>query len=235
MRKLVVITGGTKGIGLALVHKFAERGFDIVTCSRNEADLNLLKNFVNDKYKDITIDIFKADLSTRTQARDFGSFINAQGRSVGVLVNNAGQFIPGEMHNEEEGVFEQMMATNLYSAYYLTRELVHHMKSDRSGHIFNICSVASLIAYPNGGSYGVSKAALLALTKSLRQELRVFGIRVTAVMPGATFTASWDGVDLPQDRFMPPTDIAEMIFSAYSLSDRSVVEDIVIRPQMGDI
>ena len=109
------------------------------------------------------------------------------------------------------------------------------MKTKKHGHIFNLCSIASIKAYPNGGSYAISKFALLGFSKCLREELKPLGIRVTAVMPGATYTSSWDGVDLPEKRFIPVEDIAETIFSAYKLSGRSVVEEILIRPQLGDI
>jgi short-subunit dehydrogenase len=98
-----------------------------------------------------------------------------------------------------------------------------------------MCSIASIKAYPNGGSYAISKFALLGFSKVLREELKEFNVRVTAVLPGATRTASWDGVDLPEDRFMRAEDVAETVFSAYSLSERSVVEEIIIRPQLGDI
>jgi hypothetical protein len=98
-----------------------------------------------------------------------------------------------------------------------------------------MCSIASTKAYANGGSYAVTKFALLGLSKCLREELKEFGIRVTAVMPGATKTQSWDGVKLPDERFMKTEDVADMIFASYSISARSVVEEIIIRPQLGDI
>ncbi|MBL7876963.1 MAG: SDR family NAD(P)-dependent oxidoreductase, partial [Cyclobacteriaceae bacterium] len=104
-----------------------------------------------------------------------------------------------------------------------------------SGHIFNICSIASIKAYPNGGSYAISKFALLGFSKVLREELKEHGIRVTAVLPGATKTASWAGSTLPDSRFIKPEDVAETIFSAYSLSPNAVVEELLIRPQLGDI
>jgi short-subunit dehydrogenase len=109
------------------------------------------------------------------------------------------------------------------------------MKTIHKGHVFNMCSIASIKAYPNGGSYAISKFALLGFSKVLREELKEYGVRVTAVLPGATRTASWDGIDLPEDRFMRAEDVAETVFSAYSISERSVVEEIIIRPQLGDI
>jgi short-subunit dehydrogenase len=234
MNKLAVVTGGTKGIGKAIIEKFAAEGFDILTCSRNESELQNLKNEIGKKYPTCNLNFQKADLSKREHADSFISFVKKSGQ-VEVLVNNTGYFIPGEVLTEEDGSLESMINTNLYSAYHLTRGLVPRMKERNMGHIFNICSIASIIAYPNGGSYTISKFALYGMTKVLREELKKFDIRVTAVLPGATLTASWDGVDLPEERFIKASDIAESIWSAYTLSKNSVVEEIIIRPQLGDI
>jgi hypothetical protein len=76
---------------------------------------------------------------------------------------------------------------------------------------------------------------LLGFSKVLREELKEYGIRVTAVMPGATRTASWDGTEMPDERFMKAEDVAETVYAAYTLSKRSVVEEIIIRPQLGDL
>ena len=234
MSKLAVITGGTKGIGRAVVEKFAAGGFDIITCSRKQADLEVLRKTLPAKYS-IGVEVFAADLSVQSQAQRFTSFVLQQNRPVDVLVNNSGVFIPGQVTEELDGALQSLVEANLYSAYHTTRGLVAGMKKERSGHIFNMCSIASIKAYPNGGSYSISKFALLGFTKVLREELKEFGIRVTAVLPGATRTSSWDAVKLPEERFIKPEDIADAIFDAHALSPRSVVEEIVIRPQLGDI
>ncbi|MBT1712581.1 SDR family oxidoreductase, partial [Fulvivirgaceae bacterium PWU5] len=91
--------------------------------------------------------------------------------------NNTGFFVPGEIASEPDGTLESMINANLYSAYYTTRGLVQIMKERRSGHIFNICSIASIKAYSNGGSYAISKFALLGLSKCLREELKQDNIR----------------------------------------------------------
>ena len=152
-----------------------------------------------------------------------------------ILVNNAGVFLPGEIVNEEDGALEKMIDTNLYSAYHLTRALLPEMINYGGGHIFNMCSIASFMAYPNGGSYSISKFALLGFSKVLREELKGKGIKVTSVMPGATWSASWEGVDLPESRLMQPTDIAKVIWNALEMSPSTVIEDIVLRPQLGDL
>lgn len=230
--RLVVITGGTKGIGRALVECFAREGWAVATCARNEADLNQLKSTAASGQSIFTK---VADLSKRKDLDDFITFIEETGMSVEVLINNTGVFIPGMVTDEEEGVLEQMIQTNLYSAYYVTRGIVPQMIRARRGHIFNMCSVASLKAYPNGGSYSISKFALYGFSQALREELKEHNVRVTSVLPGAVKTPSWDGVDLPDDRFMKPEDIAETILAAYQLSDRTLIEDVVLRPQLGDI
>jgi short-subunit dehydrogenase len=234
MKKLVVVTGGTKGIGRAILEKFAQEGFDLVTCSRKQNELDELARELKDKYS-IQVFILVADLSVRTQVTRFTDYVNGLGRAVDVLINNAGYFIPGNITEEKEGILESLINANLYSAYYTTRGLIEEMKANKSGHIFNMCSIASIKAYPHGGSYTIAKFALLGLSKVLREELKESGIRVTSIMPGATLTASWEGVDLPEERFMKAEDVAEAVYAAYSLSGRSVVEEMVIRPQLGDI
>lgn len=231
---LLVVTGGTKGIGKAIVRRFAEEGFAIATCSRSESDLDALKNEIVDDFG-VNIHTIKADLSRKDNCVDFVEFIRLIGKPIEVLVNNSGRFIPGLVHEEQEGNLEEMINTNLYSAYHVSRGLIPLMKSEKKGTIMNICSVASLQAYPNGGSYSISKFAMLGFSKALREELKEFGIRVTSIMPGAVLTSSWEGVDLPEDRFIKDIDLAETIYTTHKLSERTVIEDIVIRPQLGDI
>jgi short-subunit dehydrogenase len=235
MNKLIVVTGGTKGIGKAIIEKFCAEGFDAATCSRHQEDLDSLKASIEKKHVKSNVFTFQADLSDKVQVKSFCEFLIMLERPVDVLVNNAGYFIPGEIVTEKEGTLEKMINANLYSAYYTTRGLASIMKEKKRGHIFNMCSIASFMAYPNGGSYAISKFALLGFSKCLREELKEYGIRVTAVMPGATRTASWEGVDIPEERFMKAADVAETLYAAHSLSDRSVVEEIIIRPQLGDL
>jgi short-subunit dehydrogenase len=128
-----------------------------------------------------------------------------------------------------------MIAVNLYSAYHLTRLLLPAMMEKKSGHIFNMCSIASLQSYANGGAYSISKFALLGFSKNLREEMKPFGIKVTAVLPGAAYTDSWAASGIDPKRFMEAADIANMIYAAASLSPQACVEDIIIRPQLGDI
>jgi short-subunit dehydrogenase len=234
MAGLVVVTGGTKGIGRAIVEKFAARGYDICTCARKQDELEQTASQVTRQFK-VDVHYHVADLSDMTGIRSFIGFMGGIGKPVAVLVNNAGLFVDGQITSEAEGTLESLMSVNLYSAYHITRAVVAGMKARKSGHIFNMCSIASFMAYPNGGSYTITKFALLGFSKVLREEMKDHGVRVTSVMPGATMTSSWRGTDLPDTRFMKAEDIADAVFGAWSLSPQSVVEEIIIRPQLGDI
>lgn len=234
MNPLAVITSGTKGIGRATVEKFYNEGFDIVTCSRSKEDLQALKKELETSGKG-EVFIQTADMSNKKEVMAFADFVRQLNRPIDVLLNNTGIFLPGAIHEEEEGNLEKMIETNLYSAYHLTRALIGEMKARKSGHIFTTGSIAGITAYDNGGSYSISKFALLGFTKCLREEMKPHGIRVTSILPGATYTASWEGVDIPQERFMKAGDIADAIYACHTLSPQTVVEEIVLRPQLGDI
>lgn len=230
-----IITGATKGIGKALVLKFASEGHSLAVCARNQNDLESLKLELSLSYPGIKIFTHATDISKKQDVEAFAkAAINAFGH-IDVLINNGGVFLPGATADEPEGTLEKMIDTNLYSAYNLTREILPYMKASEKAHIFNMCSIASTTAYPNGGSYSISKFALLGYTKVLRQELKDQGIKVTAIMPGATWSDSWAGVDLPFERLMEAKDIADSVWSAYNLGKSAVVEEIVIRPQLGDL
>lgn len=234
MAKSILVTGGTKGIGKEIIHKFAQNGFDIFTCSRHREDLEALAQEIKRDFPGVNIFTQQADLSQKKEVLALAEAVKKQ-FVPDVLINNTGIFLPGAIHDEPEGNFETMMHTNLFSAYYLTRAFTLEMIARKSGHIFSMGSIAGLTAYANGGSYAISKWAMLGMTKCLRQELMPYHIKVTSVLPGATFTASWEGVDIPEERFMKATDVAESVWTAYNLSPQSVVEEIVIRPQLGDL
>lgn len=231
----IVVSGATKGIGRAIADEFASLGFHVAACARNQSDLADMQAHYAAVFPNCKLLAFAADLRHKDQALAFAAEVLRQGGRPDVLVNNAGAFLPGAIHDEPDGRLEEMIGVNLYSAYHLTRALLPSMMEARQGHIFNICSIASLNAYPNGGSYSISKFALLGFSKNLREELKDKGVKVTSIMPGATWSASWAGADFPEDRLMQGADIANAVWSAWSMSPAAVVEDIVIRPQLGDL
>jgi short-subunit dehydrogenase len=231
---IVIITGASKGIGKAIAENFAAAGHTLLLCSRSEKQLYDAVADLQTKYPQCTVKAKPADMGNKEQAREFGVWSLGFGVP-DIVVNNAGQFLPGSVFNEEEGVLEKMIEVNLYSAYHLTRSLLPAMMQAKKGHIFNICSIASLHAYDNGGSYSISKFALLGFSKNLREEMKPHGIKVTAVCPGATMTASWDGANIDPKRIMEAEDVAKMIYAASQLSPMADVEDIIMRPQLGDL
>src|SRR5471030_3032666 len=156
----VIITGASKGIGKAIAEQFAVAGNTLILCSRNAKELYDTVAMLQTKYPQCIVKAKPVDMSVKEEVKKFGDWSLESGVP-GVVVNNAGQFLPGSIYNEAEGTLEQMIEVNLYSAYNLTRTVLPAMMAAKSGHIFNICSIASLYAYPNGGSYGISKFALL--------------------------------------------------------------------------
>ena len=231
----VVITGASKGIGQAIANQFAAAGANLFLCARNEVTLYNSVAELQAKYPQSNINAQAGDMSKKDEVQKFAKWVLARTVQIDVLVNNAGQFLPGNIYNEEEGMLEQMMNTNLYSAYHLTRALMPVMLNTKKGHIFNICSIAGMAAYPNGGSYSITKFALMGFSKNLRAELKPHQIKVTTVFPGAVMTDSWGDFDNSSKRIMEADDIAKMIQAATTLSSQAVVEDIILRPQLGDL
>jgi short-subunit dehydrogenase len=230
----VVITGASQGIGFAIAEIFANAGYTLCLCSKTKENIAAAGNSLAVKYPHATIHFTHADLSKKEQCTQFANWCLEKGAPT-ILINNAGFFSPGNIQDESDDALEQQMAVNLYSAYHTTRALLPAMLKMGKGHVFNICSIASLNAYAEGGSYSISKFALLGFSKNLRLELKDTGIKVTAVCPGATYTNSWAGSGVDPKRIMESEDIAKMIFAAAHLSPQAVVEDIVMRPQLGDL
>jgi short-subunit dehydrogenase len=230
-----VITGASKGIGKAIAVKLAGEGFNVAICARNSAALEETAAFIQQQRPQAQVLALPVDMGDKQQVFDFAERINAAFPTVDILVNNAGIFVPGALHQEPDGLLESMMATNVYSAYHLTRQLLPPMIARRKGHIFNLCSTASYKAYPNGGAYSITKFALLGFSKNLREELKPHNVKVTSISPGPTLTASWEGFEAPPDRMMQPEDIANIIWACYTLAAQTVVEEILLRPVLGDI
>jgi len=230
----VIITGASKGIGKAIAEIFAARGHDLLLCSRGEVALYKTVEDLMTRFPGPVIKAKPFDLSKKEEAIAFGNWCLSFGVP-DVLVNNAGLFEPGSVHNEPDGLLESQMAINVYAAYHLTRTVLPKMMAQKTGHIFNMCSIASLHAYDNGGAYSISKFAMYGFSKNLREEMKPHGIKVTAVHPGAVMTDSWGDFDNSKKRIMEASDIAQMVYAAARLSPQACVEDIVIRPQLGDL
>jgi short-subunit dehydrogenase len=230
-----VITGASRGIGKATARMFALHGYNLYLTSRNEKNLLQTIEDLKRDFPTVSVDGKAFNLGNKQEAQLFGEWVNTEVDTIDVLVNNAGNFIQGNVSNEPDGALEEMIQVNLYSAYHLTRNLLPKMMQLKSGHIFTLCSIASLAAYPNGGSYSISKFALLGFTKNLRRELQPHGIKVTAIISGAAYTDSWKASGVSPQRLMEADDVAKVIYQATLLSPQAVVEEITIRPQLGDL
>jgi short-subunit dehydrogenase len=231
----VLISGCTKGIGLAIAEIFAANGFNVAGCARNTQQLSELFVRFSTQYPKQQFLFETCDAANTQELKAFAADALEDFGSIEVLINNAGTFEPGSILEEPEGQFEKLMLVNLTSAYHLTRAIVPSMVQHKKGHVINICSVASIKAYPNGGSYSISKFGLYGLNQTLREEVKEHKVRVTAILPGATFTQSWEGAGLPEERFMSTQDLAKIVWNCYELSDRTNVEQIIVRPILGDI
>lgn len=235
INRVALITGASKGIGKSIALELANKGFNLVLCSRSSGNLQEVQLLIQSKYPELKIDTHAADLSTDSGCNSLVEFYRNLYQDLTVLVNNAGLFLPGTLMEEESSQMRLQMDLNFFSAYSVTKGLWELLKRTPRAHVFNMCSIASITAYAAGGGYSVSKFALLGFSKSLRLEGMPHQIAVSAVLPGATLTDSWAGVDLPESRFMRPEDVACVISNAFDINERTVMEEIVIRPVLGDI
>lgn len=231
---LFVITGASHGIGRAVASAFAgEPGARLALISRNESLLEETRAVCRDRGAEA--EYFVCDVTEEVAVRETADAVRDRWGAADVLVNNAGLFEPGPFRDTSLEVFRQQVEVNLTSAFTVTSAFLEDLLGRRRGHVFFMCSVASIKGYAGGAAYCAAKHGLLGLSRVLREETKEQGLRVTAVIPGATFTKSWEGAGLPEERFMPVDDVAAAVLAAYRMSGRSVVEEILLRPQLGDV
>jgi len=233
-KPLVVVSGASQGIGAGIAKEFASRReAKLALVARNRTKLNQVARSCQGKGG--TVKVFPADLTISEEVAAVGLNIQEQFGVPDIVVNNAGAFTPGSILETDSESFRYQVDVNLTSAFDLTKAFLGPMMERGSGHIFYMASVASIRAYAGGAAYCAAKHGLLGLARVVREETKESGIRVTTLLPGATLTPSWEGVDEPKERFMSVADLAKTIVDIYELSDRTVVEEIVLRPQLGDL
>ena len=225
----VVITGASQGIGAAIAHAFAElTDLQIALLARTQSKLDKVAN-------ETRAVPFPCDVTRGESVSAVAQEIIARFGAPAVLVNNAGKFVPGSFMETETRGFKDQLEVNLTSAFMVTRAFLPSMVEEGNGHVFFMGSVASLKAYAGATAYCAAKHGLLGLARCVREETKTAGLRVTTIMPGATLTPSWDGTQLPPSRLMDANDIARSVVDIWHMSDRTVVEEILLRPQEGDI
>lgn len=229
-----IITAATKGIGRAIAYKLAQAGYNIAVCSRNQSEVDTFCTEIREIFKVEAIGL-QTDCSSTEQLERFAGFVQQHFHTVDVLVNNAGMYIPGNILDEPDGLLGKQMKVNVNAAYFMSRFFGKQMRDARSGHIINICSVAALKPDIRAGSYSVTKYALLGLTRVLREEMMPSNVKVTAILPGSTFTESWSGTDLKPGRFVAPDDIANAVLMCINASGGANVDELIVTPAQGQI
>ena len=229
----VLVTGASRGIGAAIADAFAQRGARLALVARSADALAAVAERCADAGADARA--FPCDVTDDEAVASMADAVRQWGGVPDVVVNNAGLFEPGGLLETSPDAFRRQLEVNVVSAFLVTRAFWGGMLERGGGRVLMMGSVASVRGYPGGTAYGAAKHALLGLARSLREEAKGTGVSVTTLLPGATRTGSWDGTDLPDDRFMPPEDVARIAVEVASLSPRTVVEEVLLRPDAGDL
>lgn len=240
MRKTVLITGATSGIGEATAIKFAEATYRLIITGRRKDRLNDLTEHLVQEYG---IDVLPLcfDVRDLRQVEKYLGKLPEEWQKIDILVNNAG-LAAGLSHIDDgdRDDWDRMIDTNVKGLLYVTRAIVPGMVSRQSGHIINISSIAGKEVYENGNVYCASKHAVEALSKGMRIDLLKHGIKVTNIAPGMVETefslvrfrgdrvradAVYNGI-----RALKGEDVAEVIFYCTSLPSHVCINDLVITP-----
>lgn len=233
---VVLVTGASQGIGAAIARAFATEvpHVRLALVARNARALErVVRECV--KTDGVVAEAFVCDVTDETAVETLRGAVYKRFRCVDVLVNNAGAFRPGALLEMMTADFDAMIAANLRSVFLVSRAFVPGMVERGRGDVFNMSSIAGLQAYPGGAAYCAAKFGVTGLSQVMRAELREHGVRVCTVHPGATVSPSWEGSGIDPKRMMPAEDIARAFVDVYRLSRRTVVEEIVLRPQHGDL
>ena len=234
-KPVILITGASQGIGAAIAKVFARevRGARLVLVARSAG--NLAKVAAACAKLKATVATFTCDVMDEAAVAGLAAVVTKQFGAVDVLINNAGRFAPGSFLTMGVADFDAMIAANLRSVFLVSRAFAPGMVKRGRGDIFNMSSIAGLKAYPGGVGYCAAKFGVTGLSQVMRAELKDKGVRVCCVCPGATFSPAWAGSGVPAGRMMPAEDVARAFLDVYRLSRRTVVEEIVLRPQLGDV
>jgi NAD(P)-dependent dehydrogenase (short-subunit alcohol dehydrogenase family) len=231
---IAVVTGASQGIGRAIATAFADRdAARVALAARSRAKLEDTAAACEERGGEALI--VPTDVTDDDAVATLAETVTERWGPPDVLVNNAGMFTYAPLDELTLEGFREQIEVNLTGSFAVTQAFLPAMRDRGTGHLFYMGSVASIQAYPGNAGYCAAKHGVRGLARVVREETKEEGLRVTTVIPGATYTPTWDGVDLPEDRFMPADDVAQSVVDAYHLSDRTVLEELVLRPQEGDV
>ena len=232
---VILITGASQGIGAAIAKVFAREmpGVRLALVSRNTRKLAAVQRACV-KFGAVA-EVFVCDVADEAAVDAMAAAVTKRFKAVDVLVNNAGVFVAAPFLETTTADFDRIVAANLRSAFLVTRAFVPAMIRRRRGDVFFMNSIAGLGAYPRSTAYCAAKFGVTGLAEVLRVETRDHGVRVCSVHAGATWTPSWSSSGFKEERMMPAGDVARAFLDIYRLGRRTVVEEIVLRPQLGDL
>jgi len=235
MKPVVLITGASQGIGAAIAGVFARkiRGVRLALVARNAEKLAATAGAC--AKSGATAEVFPCDVADEASVTDMAVAVTKRFGTVDVLINNAGQFMSSPFTETSVADFDRMIAANLRSVFLVSRAFVPGMVKRGGGDVFNMSSIAGLVPFAGDAGYCAAKFGVTGLSKVMRAELKDKGVRVCCVYPGATASPSWKGSGVAEGRMMPAEDVARAFLDIYRLSRRTVVEEIVLRPQQGDL
>jgi len=222
--KIAIVTGSTKGMGRSIAEKLSSEGYRVWISARNEDALKTAKREIEAETGNEVM-IQAIDFSDQVQIENYANEILKACESVDVLVNNVGVYIPDNLKGEDQKLDTQM-AVNFYAPYYLTQKLLQKFEEQKSGSIFNICSVVNRQPRVEAASYTISKFAFWGYHKLLHQTLLPLGVKVTGFFPSSINTSSWDGMEAPKEEFVQPEDLADMISTILTMKRGTVPSEI---------
>lgn len=228
--RVALITGATRGIGLAIARALAIEGCTLVLTARDENGLKKLSRELRSNH----LLAQACDVRDPHSIDDLFHSIRAQFPTLDLLINNAGiahENLP--IDKLPYPVWTDVFATNVHGAFLITQSALALMK--RGGTIVNNLSIAATRVFPGSAAYNASKHAALGLTNTLREELRPRGIRVIGLLPGATDTDIWNTLwpGAPRNKMMSPETVAKALLEAILLPPNATVENLEILPTAG--
>lgn len=228
--RTAIVTGASKGIGLAVAHGLAQAGANVVLCARNADDLARAHEQVEGVARGRVL-AEQCDMQVLEQVHRLVDRTVKELGGVDVLVNNAGvgSFAPIDAMPVED--WNRIIGTNLSGVFYASQAAIPHMKQRGGGYIINIGSLAGKNPMPGGTAYNASKFGLLGMSEAMMLDVRHHGIRVTCVMPGSVATHFNDHTPSEADAWkIQPEDISRIVLDLLAMPERTLPSRVEVRP-----